>query len=140
MWSVCYNRNQCLHNKQGKSDIAVLEWITHSMHSHSKKQTLDSTSRVHCPSTTSYEKWQPPPQGHFTMNIDATLDHQCNVMGVGATIRNFIGQSMVALSKNVLVQFSPKEMEAKALVVGLSLAIDVGLPLNSIQTDALLVA
>lgn len=47
---------------------------------------------------------------------------------------------MVALSKQVKGLFSPQEMEAKAIALSLSWATDVGLPMQTIQTNALTVA
>lgn len=60
-------------------------------------------------------------------------------MGVGAIIRNSNGQTMVALSKKVIGSLSPKGIEAKTLALSLSWAMDIGLPLHSIDTDALTV-
>ncbi|PON71169.1 hypothetical protein PanWU01x14_076080 [Parasponia andersonii] len=60
-------------------------------------------------------------------------------MGIGAIICDSSGKVMVALSKNLASNLSPKVLEARAPCIRLLRANDVRLPVQSVESNALIV-
>lgn len=58
-------------------------------------------------------------------------------MGIGAVIRDFEGFVMAALVKKLDGVFTAREAETKAITISLLWALDVGLNLWCVESDAL---
>lgn len=84
--------------------------------------------------------WQPPVQMEYKMNVDAAVNVNNLKIGIGAVVRNYKGEVVAALSKPIQGCFKSDEMEAKALFHSLNWAINQGLQLDIIETDALRVS
>ncbi|PON66311.1 Ribonuclease H-like domain containing protein [Trema orientale] len=76
--------------------------------------------------------------GHFKMNVDVAINAKSCSVGVGAIIRNTKGEVIATLAKKVTGTLSAKTAEAKALVISLLWARDVGLNLQNLESDALI--
>ncbi|KAK2649367.1 hypothetical protein Ddye_016856 [Dipteronia dyeriana] len=62
-------------------------------------------------------KWRPPVDGFYKINTDAALVRGKTVVGVGAVIRNHLGQVMASTAQRLKVSLVPSVIESDALGV-----------------------
>ncbi|XP_030508658.2 uncharacterized protein LOC115723351 [Cannabis sativa] len=82
----------------------------------------------------------PPAYGFHKLNVDATYDAKGSVIDVGAVIRDYFGDVIVAFSKPLRGCYSTKEMEANSIIYNFKWALSNRLAIHSIETDSLIVA
>ncbi|XP_030478270.1 uncharacterized protein LOC115695337 [Cannabis sativa] len=110
LWCLWYERNQVLHGKKSRLPSVLAVFSTQYLDNYRAAQLKyrqpaislqmpPSSSAAHAP-------WQPPPMGSLKLNIDAALDKHCNKIGVGAVVRNSVGQVVVALSMPLIGNFA----------------------------------
>lgn len=70
--------------------------------------------------------WCPPGEGWLKINVDAAMDGENELAGLGAVIRNYKGE-VVAAAVNTAKNFGDVEMaEAKAVLWGIHAALKAG--------------
>uniref|UniRef100_A0A803PY52 RNase H type-1 domain-containing protein n=1 Tax=Cannabis sativa TaxID=3483 RepID=A0A803PY52_CANSA len=84
--------------------------------------------------------WSPPAGLGLKMNVDATVNQEHKILGVGAIIRDGNGNVVAAFSKPVQGCFRSDELEAKALFHSLNWAKQLQLQITHVETDALRVS
>ncbi|KAK2649997.1 hypothetical protein Ddye_017486 [Dipteronia dyeriana] len=84
-----------------------------------------------------FVKWRPPVGGFYKINTDATLVEGKTVVGVGAVIRNHLGQVMASTAQRLEVSISTKLAEAMAILRGIVFTVDSGLVPTVIESNAL---
>ncbi|KAK4850805.1 hypothetical protein QYF36_009914 [Acer negundo] len=84
--------------------------------------------------------WIPPPYGILKLNSDVAVRDGLSFVGVGAAIRDHIGDIMAAISKPIKRSFSAAVGELLALREGLLLAKNLNLTVNISEVDAVNVA
>ncbi|KAK2654361.1 hypothetical protein Ddye_014217 [Dipteronia dyeriana] len=82
-------------------------------------------------------KWQPPTEGHYKVNCDASLDVQNQVVGIGLIICDSFGLVMAAAAQRIRASYSPLIAEVVAVLHGVDFAVNTGLWPLLIETDAL---
>uniref|UniRef100_A0A803PPP4 Reverse transcriptase domain-containing protein n=1 Tax=Cannabis sativa TaxID=3483 RepID=A0A803PPP4_CANSA len=82
----------------------------------------------------------PPTSLDLKLNVDAALDANRNIIGVGAVVRNSAGHALAPMAKQIIGNFASHVMEAKAMFHSLNWVIQLQLPITIVETDALLVA
>ncbi|XP_015384281.2 uncharacterized protein LOC107176378 [Citrus sinensis] len=81
-------------------------------------------------------QWSPPSEDWVKVNVDAAIDEQNNLAGLGAVIRNYRGE-VVAAAVNTVKSFGDVEMyEAKAALWGIQEAIKAGASSIILESDS----
>ncbi|KAH9763516.1 reverse transcriptase domain-containing protein [Citrus sinensis] len=81
-------------------------------------------------------QWSPPSEDWVKVNVDAAMDEQNNLAGLGAVIRNYRGE-VVAAAVNTIKSFGDVEMyEAKAALWGIQAAIKAGASSIILESDS----
>ena len=88
------------------------------------------------PTTRNQQTWSPPPRSLFKLNFDAAVFNDINASGVGAVIRNDMGEVMVSLSARGPQVVDSEEAEVLACRRALELAIDLRFPELVIEGDS----
>ena len=73
------------------------------------------------------ERWRPPEQGLFKLNIAWSTSSTANQVGVGVLVRDYSGSVIAVLEKKVLACGDPIQMHAMAVLEALHFAFDLGL-------------
>uniref|UniRef100_A0A803Q0A1 Reverse transcriptase domain-containing protein n=1 Tax=Cannabis sativa TaxID=3483 RepID=A0A803Q0A1_CANSA len=73
------------------------------------------------------------------LNVDAAVDANHKITGIGAVVRDSTRVVRAALAKPIIGNFSSHEMEAKAIFYSLNWVLQLQLPIAIEETDALLV-
>ncbi|XP_023881417.1 uncharacterized protein LOC111993828 [Quercus suber] len=119
IWS---RRNSVLHGGRfidpGTLNRRAAEYLQEYKHA---QEQLDAE-----PVMNSMEAWEPPPESAFKLNFDAEVFSEVNRAGVGAIIRNYKGEVMVAMSARVPAVHSSEEGELLACRKAIEFAIDAG--------------
>jgi ribonuclease HI len=90
-----------------------------------------------CESSTSVDKWTPPPADTVWVNVDAALFSSTKRMGVGVVIRNHIGECLAAHSELIPDVTAPELAEALAVRRALALTREEGYNKVMLATDCL---
>ncbi|PON49184.1 hypothetical protein PanWU01x14_231730 [Parasponia andersonii] len=80
-------------------------------------------------------KWKSPIIGKFILNVDIAL----NSSKMRAILCDYKGNGLVALSKKITESYMPQIAEIKVLEFSLLWACDIGLALQEVEYDALIV-
>ncbi|KAK2656099.1 hypothetical protein Ddye_009151 [Dipteronia dyeriana] len=83
------------------------------------------------------KRWIAPPVGIFKINTDAALNHNENVSGICVVIRVYKGYVMASLCQKLKVGFLPQISDVMAIPRVLRLALETGLVLAILESDAL---
>ncbi|XP_042974784.1 uncharacterized protein LOC122306423 [Carya illinoinensis] len=83
-------------------------------------------------------RWHPPPSDFLKLNIDGATFPELSVAGVGVVLRNHKGEVIVACSKVEKEVSSAEFIEAVALLRGLQLCVQWGIPKLMLETDCLI--
>ncbi|KAF4351011.1 hypothetical protein F8388_001334 [Cannabis sativa] len=86
------------------------------------------------------QPWQPPLNGKLKLTVNAALNNEGFLMGIGGIVPNSLGQVIAAISKPMKGQFFVKEIEAKAISCCLHWLEDINYEIHFIKTDALTVS
>ncbi|KAK3230518.1 hypothetical protein Dsin_002399 [Dipteronia sinensis] len=100
----------------------------------------ESADGVNERSSNSVASWSPPGSGLFRINCDATVDSGTGKVGLGIIIRDGVGVVLACRSMPIMAGFSPLISKALAILYGLLFALDVGLVLCLVETDAQVIA
>ncbi|KAK3211190.1 hypothetical protein Dsin_015896 [Dipteronia sinensis] len=82
-------------------------------------------------------RWNPPREGIYKINCDASVDAKNELVGLGLVIRNHLGEVMATGAYWLKENFSPKITEAIAVLYGINLDVDTSLHPFMVETDAL---
>ncbi|KAH7570019.1 hypothetical protein JRO89_XS05G0033100 [Xanthoceras sorbifolium] len=80
--------------------------------------------------------WSPPAAGLWKINTDAALDLDRGLVGIGVVVRDHQGLVCGSSAQCIRAHFSPLVAEGTALLRGLLFAVDLGVPLASVESDS----
>uniref|UniRef100_A0A803P1A9 Uncharacterized protein n=1 Tax=Cannabis sativa TaxID=3483 RepID=A0A803P1A9_CANSA len=149
MWCIWSERNKEIHGSKPKIAEVICSYSYSYLAQYRKATAVaipsQTTAAINCnnQSTSSsfkqtISKWKPPGKDMYKLNIDATIDSNGAIIGVGALIRTDEGVVVAGLSKALKGYCSPKEMEALAMFYSLQWALMHQFPLHFIEFDSLL--
>lgn len=84
-------------------------------------------------------KWEPPPINFYKLNVDATLFFNLAKVGYGAIVRDWKGETLLAISMADSQTAQPKTVEALAILCGLQLFMHQGFDPLIIESNCFLV-
>uniref|UniRef100_A0A803Q8E0 Reverse transcriptase domain-containing protein n=1 Tax=Cannabis sativa TaxID=3483 RepID=A0A803Q8E0_CANSA len=160
MWAIWHERNKVIHGGVSKSSQDIASFASTYLHQYyrarAKNQQQFNNCNVHTSSNASAavnnsattplqrpnsdSSWSPPDITGLKINVDAAVNKERKILGVGAIIRGHHGSVVAALSKPVQGCFRSDEMEAKALFHCLNWAMQLQLHITNVETDALRVS
>uniref|UniRef100_A0A803P0J9 Reverse transcriptase domain-containing protein n=1 Tax=Cannabis sativa TaxID=3483 RepID=A0A803P0J9_CANSA len=144
LWCIWTERNQVVHGGKAKPVISLAGFASRYLGNYfaaRQKELPPPTPAVAtAPAIHRQVPWIPPISGSYKLNVDAALNVGSNIIGVGAIVRDAAGNVVAALSKPIVGNFASHEMEAKALFHGLNWVLQMQLPIDYIETDALMVS
>lgn len=82
------------------------------------------------------QPWSLPNQGTYKLNVDGAVFAASGNIRVGAVIRNYKGEVMLAMTQKINCSPSPELAEAWAILRGISVAIEAGFSSIILEGDA----
>ncbi|KAJ4717566.1 Ribonuclease H-like domain containing protein [Melia azedarach] len=83
------------------------------------------------------EKWKPPMDPWYKLNVDAAIDKEGGIAGLGCIVRNSDGAVMASATIKKLVSGDVEQAEALAILEGVKIACDSGLQPLIVESDAI---
>ncbi|KAL5792899.1 hypothetical protein ACOSP7_001493 [Xanthoceras sorbifolium] len=131
LWRFWFRRNLAVHSAPLLSVEATVGW--------SERFLVDFQAAVAVPSVRCelvVERWLAPSPGWVKINSDVAVDVRGRRLGFGVVIRDCSGKVLVSYTSLLLGLFSSDIGEALAILLGLRLAIDMGLSTVCVESDA----
>ncbi|KAL5783297.1 hypothetical protein ACOSP7_008326 [Xanthoceras sorbifolium] len=131
LWQFWFRRNLAVHSISLLSVEDTVGW--------SERFLVDFQAAVAVPSVRCdlvVERWLAPSPGWVKINSDVAVDVRGRRLGFGVVIRDCTGKVLVSYTSLLLGLFSSDIGEALAILLGLRLAIDMGLSTVCVESDA----
>ncbi|KAL5806145.1 hypothetical protein ACOSQ4_028878 [Xanthoceras sorbifolium] len=150
-WRIWFRRNRIIHDKIILCSKDVVDWAYSFLEEFTAANIVTNSSLLDVANSSLHDSssdgisllhgttpngWIPPPAGFFKINVDASVLHSQDSAGLGAACRNDMGLVMWSCSMRSLC-YDVLCAEAKALILGLSLASDLGFHSFILESDAL---
>ena len=84
-------------------------------------------------------KWVPPQAGCYKVNVDGAVFSKRKQAGMGVVVRDGIGQEIAALCRKMYTLLGPLETEAKAMEIGVTFAMELGVRDVTFEGDSLVI-
>uniref|UniRef100_A0A803QEE6 RNase H type-1 domain-containing protein n=1 Tax=Cannabis sativa TaxID=3483 RepID=A0A803QEE6_CANSA len=142
-WSIWTERNRVVHGFTTKPAPTLASFAVNYLSNFwtTKGKYHNAASNNPIPAQVAANApWKPPTGTNLKLNVDAALDANRNIIGVGVVVRNSAGRVLAALAKLIIGNFASHEMEANVMFHSLNWVIQLQLPIGIVETDALLVA
>ncbi|KAH7569641.1 hypothetical protein JRO89_XS06G0225100 [Xanthoceras sorbifolium] len=130
-WRFWFRRNRAVHSAPLLSVEETVGWSELYL---ADFQAAAATPRLRGSSIV--ERWQAPSPGWVKINSDVAVDVRGHRLGFGVVFRDSVGKVLVSYTSLLLGLFSPDIGEALAILLGLRLAIDMGLSTICVKSDA----
>ncbi|KAL5756018.1 hypothetical protein ACOSQ2_020764 [Xanthoceras sorbifolium] len=131
LWRFWFRRNRAVHSAPLLFVEDTVGW--------SERFLVDFQAAVAVPSVRCdlvVERWLAPSPGWVKINSDVAVDVRGRRLGFGVVIRDCTGKVLVSYMSLLLGLFSSDIGEALAILLGLRLAIDMGLSTVCVESDA----
>jgi hypothetical protein len=96
-----------------------------------------SEASTQCDTSSPAPRWSPSPEGSGLVNNDAAIFSSSRQMGVGAVIRNHLGECVAACNELIKEVTTPEIAKALAVCRAISLAGDEGFDKIQVASDCL---
>ncbi|XP_074265059.1 uncharacterized protein LOC141587475 [Silene latifolia] len=136
LWAIWNERNKVFHGGEEGCPKTILDGALRYHKTYSESAGGMMVRRKAGNGETHSTTWIAPPEGWWKINVDAaTFDEQgC---GMGVVIRDHNGEVGRAAVKQVRTQWSVEIIEAKAALLGVNMAIQMGVTKVIIESDCL---
>ncbi|KAH7566475.1 hypothetical protein JRO89_XS08G0169600 [Xanthoceras sorbifolium] len=131
LWRFWFRRNRAVHSAPLLSVEDTVGWSERYLVDF---QAAVAVSRVRCDLVV--ERWLAPNPGWVKINADVAVDVRGRRLGFGVVLRDCTGKVLVSYTSLLLGLFSSDIGEALAILLGLHLAIDMGLSTVCVESDA----
>ncbi|KAK7839286.1 hypothetical protein CFP56_018191 [Quercus suber] len=135
-WGIWKKRNEIIHDGKRQSGLAVvkssLRLLEDFQAANVNSMPIGIWNQVDV-------KWVPPLSGCHKVNVDGVVFANRKQVGLGVVIRDEAGQVTAALSKKLDTPLGALKAEAKALEIGVSFAMEVGIRDVTFEGDSLAV-
>ncbi|KAL5783740.1 hypothetical protein ACOSP7_008769 [Xanthoceras sorbifolium] len=131
LWRFWFRHNLAMHSAPLLSVEDTVGW--------SERFLVDFQAAVAVPNVRCdlvVERWLAPSPGWVKINSDVAVDVRGRRLGFGVVIRDCTGKVLVSYTSLLLGLFSSDIGEALAILLGLRLAIDMGLSTVCVESDA----
>ncbi|KAL5826311.1 hypothetical protein ACOSQ4_018108 [Xanthoceras sorbifolium] len=131
-WAIWNRRNNIMHHRPYLPDGELLPWCRSFL-----EEFLQANATLvhHSPVSRGSAKWTPPAPNFFKLNSDSALDVSRNITGLGAVLRDSCGAVLLSCVDTISGLLPPIVAEAKAILLGLSVAIEGGFSFLLIKSD-----
>ncbi|KAL5826304.1 hypothetical protein ACOSQ4_018101 [Xanthoceras sorbifolium] len=133
LWRLWFKRNREVHVQSSLSIGEVVDWSSAFLSEFQVAAVIPSTAAVQ---DRAARCWSPPAAGLWKINTDAALDLDRGLVGIGVVVRDHQGLVCGSCAQCIRAHFSPLVAEGTALLRGLLFAVDLGVPLASVESDS----
>ncbi|KAK2649623.1 hypothetical protein Ddye_017112 [Dipteronia dyeriana] len=136
-WRIWFMRNRGMHSISGHCLDEVVSWASSYLEDFKSARLVDTSCLVS--SSCSNElvtKWTLSPVDTFKVNVDAAIQADKQLVGVGLIVRQSNGLVLVASAQCFTACFSPLVAEAVAILRGLQCAVSCGFYPVVLDSDA----
>ena len=135
-WGIWKERNEINHGSKRRSGLAV---VKSSMRPLEDFQVVNVISMPIGVRNQVAVKWVPPLSGCYKVNVDGAVFAKRKQVRLGVVIRDEAGQVTATLSKKLDTPSGALEAEAKAIEIGVTFAMEVGIRDVTFAGDSLAV-
>ncbi|KAL5734834.1 hypothetical protein ACOSP7_032695 [Xanthoceras sorbifolium] len=128
--AIWNRRNNLIHHRPCLLVGGLVPWCKAFL-----SNFLKANAAVPPPIPNRFVRWIPPIQNVYKLNTDATLDDKKNITGLGAIMRDSSGAVMFSCIDSIVGLLALKVAETKAILFGLSAAIEGGITSMIIEYD-----
>ncbi|KAL5754547.1 hypothetical protein ACOSP7_022767 [Xanthoceras sorbifolium] len=121
-----------MHHRPYLPDSELLPWCRYFL---DEFLQANATLVHHSPASRRSVKWTPPAPNFFKLNTDAALDVSRNTTGLGAVLRDSCVAVLLSCVDKITGMLPPIVAEAKAILLGLSVAIEGGFSSLIIESE-----
>ena len=116
VWAMWGNKNDIRYGKTCKDGRMLLQWAMQYLEEY--QIAVDSLPNAH-ESVQHILRWSLPPAPCFKFNVDGAIFPELHSVGVGVITRDWNGQFVAAMCKQIHAPLGPLEAESKVVEVGL---------------------
>ncbi|XP_042980029.1 uncharacterized protein LOC122310214 [Carya illinoinensis] len=132
-WGLWYRMNKRIYENISMHIHVTVNNALSLQQEYAQVQLFDVSNQK----ITKVVRWHPPPNDFLKLNIDGATFPEHSVAGIGVVLRDQYGEVVVACSKVEKDVSSDEFIEAVALLRGLQLCIQWGVPKIMLETDCL---
>lgn len=137
LWVLWWVRNQVVHGGSPLATNKILERAGNLLEEFQKSLRLNNAGIALFPENPRPTHWSPPSPGSLKLNTDAAINTELGVVGLGGVIRDEYGNVLGAFAKRYMGRVDAHLAESLAIRAGLVFALESGLRVKELESDAL---
>lgn len=135
LWTIWNARNNLLFNGRHEDPVRLVARVAAVADSIKRIQQPEADFLA-VPTLMQQNKWSPPEEGWLKINVDAAIDGENRLTGLGAVIRNHKGE-LVGATVNTVKSLGDVEMnEARVVLWGMQAAFKAGAISVVLESDS----
>ena len=136
-WLIWRNRNMVYHGQEAIGGAKIIETAERFLFEYKSSTNAAALCKAPLVKRVSPATWRPPAAGLLKLNTDAAVVNEGGVTGLGGVIRDTEGEVLGAFSKRVQGCLDVQTAECLAIRAGLIFAMESGLRVAEVESDAL---